>query len=132
MDNKKKTKSAVLRISSKYSYIFNAIKSGKKKTETRAGSSKFINIKRGDTLVFVCGKEKFEKKVKKVKKFKDVSSLLKVYKPQDINPKTRNLEESEKMYYSFPGYREKIKKYGIIAFELLKLKSRLKSSKIRE
>ena len=73
--------------------IFDAIRSGKKKIETRAGSPKFFNIEVGDMLVFICGKDRFEKKVKKAKKFKDIKSLLKVYKPQDINPKTRNLKE---------------------------------------
>lgn len=98
--------------------IFEAIKTGKKKIETRAGSPKYFDIKAGDTLVFVCGKNKFEKKIKGVKKFNDIKSLHKVYKPQEINPKTRTPEESEKMYFSFPGYKEKIKKYGLVALEL--------------
>lgn len=108
----------ILRISSKYRYIFQAIKSRKKKIETRAGSPRYFNIKAGDRLVFVCGKDKFQKKIKKVRKFKSVEALHKIYKPQEINPKTKTVEESEKMYYSFPGYKEKIKKYGLIALEL--------------
>lgn len=98
--------------------IFEAIKSGRKKIETRAGSPRYFNIKAGGRLVFVCGKDKFQKKIKKVRKFKSVKALHKVYKPQDINPKTKTIAESEKMYYSFLGYREKIKKYGLIALEL--------------
>ena len=98
--------------------IFEAIKNGKKKIETRAGSPKYFNIKAGDALVFVCGKERFEKKIKKVSKFKSIAALHKVYKPIEINPRTKTLAESKKMYYSFPGYKEKIKRYGLIALEL--------------
>lgn len=98
--------------------IFEAIKRGKKKVETRAASPKFLNIKAGDEITLVCGKEKFKKQIKKVRKFSSVKDLLGTYKPQEINPKTTNLEESEKVYYSFPGYKQKIKKYGLIALEL--------------
>ncbi|MDP3697763.1 MAG: hypothetical protein Q8R55_07190 [Candidatus Taylorbacteria bacterium] len=98
--------------------VFTAIKIGKKKVETRAGSPRYFDIKEGDILVFVCGKNKFEKKVKKVRKFKSISALHKIYKPVEINPKTTTIAESEKMYHSFPGYKEKIKKYGLIALEL--------------
>ncbi len=98
--------------------IFEAIRNGNKNIETRAGSPKYLNVKAGDTLVFVCGKERFDKKVKKIRKFKSVGALHKVYKPQEINPKAKTVAESEAIYYSFPGYREKIKKYGLIALEL--------------
>jgi ASC-1-like (ASCH) protein len=108
----------ILRFRKINKYIFDSIRDGKKKIETRAASPKFLNIKKGDTINFVCGKEKFTKKVKKAQKFKSVEDLHKVYKPIEVNPKIKTVEESEKMYYSFPGYREKIKKYGLIALEL--------------
>ena len=47
--------------------IFNAIKSGQKKVETRAATVKYKNIKEGDEVVFVCGKDKFSKQVGSVK-----------------------------------------------------------------
>lgn len=78
--------------------IFEAIKTGKKKIETRAGTDKYIKIQVDDKLKFVCGKETFERSVTKIKLFKTISAILKVY--------------------SFPNYREKIKKHGLIAFEL--------------
>ena len=98
--------------------IFEALRKGTKKIETRAGSPRYLGIQAGDVLVFVCGKNSFSKKVKSVRKFKSVKALHRVYKPVAINPKIRTVSESEQMYYSFPGYREKIKKYGILAFEL--------------
>lgn len=118
MKNLRNYKIFTLRIRRVNKDIFEAIKLGKKKVETRASSPKYSEIKAGDVLVFVCGEDRFEKRVKKVGKFKNIKALLKNYKPQDINSKTKSLEESEKVYYSFPSYREKIKKYGLVAFEL--------------
>lgn len=41
--------------------IFRAIVEGKKKIETRAATSKYRDIRIGDTLIFVCKKEKIRK-----------------------------------------------------------------------
>lgn len=114
MENKK----FILRFRAVNRDIFLAIKSGKKKIETRAASKKFSSIKIGDKLVLVCEKEKILKKVKKIKIFKTISALLKKYKPREINPKAFSEKDLTKMYHNFPGYKEKIKKYGLIAIEL--------------
>ena len=98
--------------------IFGMIRSGQKKVETRAASIKYAGIKAGDTIVLSCGKEKFSKEVKKSTIFKDTDALLKKYKIKDIMPLLKSKEELEAAYYSFPAYKEKIKKFGIIAFEL--------------
>lgn len=98
--------------------IFDAIRTGIKKVDTRAASPKFINVKTGDILKIVCGKDYFEKIVKKVTIFKTVEDLLESYKVEDINPSMRTAEELKQMYYSFPGYKEKIEQYGLIAMEL--------------
>jgi len=108
----------ILIFNQKNKYIFEAIRSGKKKIETRAGSPMYIGIKAEDMITFVCGKDRFRKKVKRVRKFKSISALHKVYTPQEINPRIRTIAESEKMYHSFPGYRERLKKYDLLAFEL--------------
>jgi len=114
MENKK----FILRIRLRDKYIFQAIKNGNKKVDTRAASTRNRSIKTGDKLILICGKEKIERKVKGVRVFKTISALLKKYKPQQINPKTFSEKEITKMYYSFPGYKEKIKKYGLIVIEL--------------
>lgn len=111
-------KTHVLRFNQVNRQIFEEIKSGKKKVETRAGSSKYSNIQKGDVLKFICGKNSFEKEVSKVINFKTISALLKKYKPEQINPTLTTKKETEEMYYSFPNYREKIKKFGLLAFEL--------------
>lgn len=115
---KRSNKKIILRFRAVNRDIFDAIKNGKKKVETRAGNPKYFDIKAGDTLVFMCGKDKFEKKIKKVRKFKSVEALHKVYKPLAINPKTKTIADSKEVYYSYPRYKEKIKKYGLVAIKL--------------
>ena len=99
--------------------IFDAIESGKKKVETRAATTKYLKIHAGDIATFVCDKERFSKKIARVKVFKTVRGMLKKYKPKEINPKAKTSKDLLKIYYSFPGYKEKIKKYGIVAMELV-------------
>ncbi len=97
---------------------FDFIKSGVKTVETRAGSPDYIKIKMGDTVELSCGSDKFTKTVKKVSVFKTLDDLLEVYSPEEINPETLSSEEVIKLYYSFPNYRDRIEKYGMLAFEL--------------
>ena len=47
-----------------------------------------------------------------------INSLLKKYKPSDINPHIETVGELEKMYNSFPSYDLKIRKYGLIVIGL--------------
>lgn len=98
--------------------IFEAIKSGKKKIETRAATGKYRTVKEDDILEFFCGKDKFRKKVKSAEIFKTIGALLKKYKLQQINPNIKIEKELWQMYCDFPNYREKIKKYGLVAWRL--------------
>lgn len=97
---------------------FETIKDGRKKIETRAGTKKYLGIKKGDIAVFVCGKKRFEKRVKKIEHFSSIAAILKKYKPVQINPKTHTIKEAREMWYSFPGYKEKIKKGGLLAITI--------------
>jgi len=98
--------------------VFEAIQNGKKKIETRASTEKYQNIKAGDKVCFVCRYKKFEKEITKVEKFKTIRALIKKYKPSQINPVCKTESELRDMYYSYPDYQDKIKKYGLIAVEL--------------
>lgn len=115
---KKQARIHRLRFAIKNKETWDFIKEGKKKIETRAGTVKYIKVQKGDTLLLCCGKNHLEKRVKNVKHFKTISALLKTYNPQIINPGTNTLKDMESMYYSYPGYKEKIKEFGILAFEL--------------
>lgn len=94
------------------------IRDGKKKIETRAGGPKYKDIKEGDIVVFDCGDEKLTKRVIRVRRFRTKKEMLKAYTVNQIDPMVSAAEELMKMYDSFPGYKERIKKYGLIAFEL--------------
>ncbi len=98
--------------------IFLDIKSGKKVIETRAATERYKNIQIGDTIVLVCGKEQFAKKVKKAKIFKSIGSLIEAYPIKKIMPNLSGEKELQKAYYSYPNYKEKIKRSGLIALEL--------------
>ena len=112
------TKKYVLRFRAVNKDIFDAIKEGKKKIETRAATKKYRNIKAGDIVVLSCGAQRFEKIVRSVHIYKTIRALLRSHKPKEINPRVSTEAELIDIYYSFPDYREKIKKFGLIALEL--------------
>lgn len=103
--------------------IFEAILNGTKKIETRAATTKFKNLKAGEIVLLVCGKDQAEKKIKKTQTFKSIGDLVSVYKVSDINPDLKTHEQLTKMYYSFPNYKEKIDKNGLIAIEFEEVKN---------
>ncbi len=50
--------------------------------------------------------------------FKTVGAMLKKYTVRDINLKCATTKELRDLYFSFPGYKEKIEKFGLIALEI--------------
>ena len=112
------SKTHILRFRAVNRDIFDAIKTGRKKVETRASTKRYQNIAAKDKIKFVCGRSKFERVVKEVKFFKNISSLLEDYSVGQINPHVKNEAELRKMFFSFPAYREKIEKYGLVTFEM--------------
>jgi len=113
-----KNKTYTLRFRAVNRDIFEAIKSGDKKIETRAATVKYRDIKIDDTVVFVCGAKRFSRKIKQVKSFKGIDPMLRVFKIKDIMPGLKSKSELERAYYSYSGYKEKIKKFGLIAFKV--------------
>jgi len=107
-----------LRFRARDKEIFEAIKSGAKTVETRAGTAKYQNVKVGNSLICVCGGEKLEKSIAAFTIFKTPEALVKKYKPRSIHPAATSLADLLKMWHSFPGYKEKIAQFGIAAFEL--------------
>ena len=123
------SKKIILRFRAVNRDIFDAIRDGHKRVETRAATKRYADIKSGDGIVLVCGRNKLEKLVKRAVIFKTIPALLHKYNVRDIyphtkdfgvgvNPNTASEKELREIYYSFPGYKEKIKKYGLIAIEL--------------
>lgn len=107
----------LFRISEKNKNIFEALKSGAKKVETRAATSRYKNLQKGDLVSFLCAGKRIEKEIANVTYVASIDALLKKYKVKEINPEYTTKKELMDMYYSFPGYEEKIKEFGIVAFE---------------
>ena len=115
----KEMKKYILRIRGTDKFVFDSIKKGDKRVETRAATDRYRRIKEKDVLVFVCGNERIEKKVKKVSYFKDIDEMIKKIDFKKIMPfVSSSVEEMKSVCYSFSGYREKIKKFGLVAFEI--------------
>jgi ASC-1-like (ASCH) protein len=97
---------------------FEELRSGIKAVETRAASIKYQPIEKGDTLIFVCSKDKFSKTITKKTHFKSIDAMLKKIPFRKIMPGLKSVAEVKKAYYSYPNYKEKIQEFGILAFEL--------------
>ncbi len=116
-------KTLTLRFRARDKANFNLIKSGIKTIETRAATEKYKNIKAGDLLRIVCDcsqkvnsrREVIRKRVKRVRYFKNITSMLRAIPGRKINPKFTSVAAAENVYYGYPGYREKIKKFGLVA-----------------
>src|SRR3989344_2722430 len=93
---------------------FEELRSGIKAVETRAASVKYQPIKKGDVLIFTCGKDRFSKTITKRTHFKSIDAMLKKIPFRKITPDLKSKEEAKKRYFSYPHYEEKIKEFGIL------------------
>lgn len=97
---------------------FEALRNGEKPIETRAATPKYQNIHKNDSLVVVCGQDKFEKTVKEAAIYPSLGSLFKNHDFREILPDSDSEAEAIAIIESFPGYKEKIRKNGIIALRV--------------
>jgi ASC-1-like (ASCH) protein len=95
--------------------VFDQIVSGTKTIETRAATKDF-NV--GDRVIFKCGKDISEKTIASVRKYVDFEEYLKKEDLTKVFGPGITADEARRIHYSFPGYKEKLEKYGIVAFEL--------------
>ncbi|MBI2109422.1 MAG: hypothetical protein HYT93_04615 [Parcubacteria group bacterium] len=96
---------------------FEELKSGAKEIETRAATVKYQSIAIGDRIKFVCGEDSFSKIVNKKYHWPSIEAMVKEIPFKKIMPHVESVEEMKKMYVSYPGYTEKIQKFGIFGFE---------------
>jgi ASC-1-like (ASCH) protein len=97
---------------------FDEIKNGSKSVETRAATEKYQKIKSGDSFVIVCGKSRMNKTIKRARHFRTISALIKTVGLKKVMPDVSTIEEAKRRWNSYPGYKEKIKQHGLMAFEL--------------
>lgn len=96
---------------------FNEIKNELKTVETRAATVRYKDIKKGDIIIIVCGKQRITKQVKRVRHFKTIENMLKTLPLKKIMPSVKSVADARKIYYSYPNYKEKIKEFGLVALE---------------
>lgn len=95
--------------------IFEDIIAGRKTVETRAASVRYKDIKPGDGLIFVCGKRSLSRTVKKLKVFPSLEAMAEEIPIKEVMPGAADLEAMRKVYAHFPGYKEKLEHFGILA-----------------
>lgn len=97
---------------------FNEIIEGIKTIETRAATTKYQAIHKGDIVTFVCGGAEISKTVTRVEHFGTLDEMFSQLPLQRIMPSVKNIEAAKKVYQGFPNYMEKIAATGILAFHL--------------
>ncbi|MBI5148925.1 hypothetical protein HZA33_04570 [Candidatus Pacearchaeota archaeon] len=113
--------------------VYYDLMEGKKRVETRApepGTEKdYGEIKWGDILIFnAIGENPMNVKRSRLRcmanGIRRYSSLEEMFQHEDfskIAPQSKSVQEAIKTYDSFPGVKERIEKYGIIAVDLIKI-----------
>lgn len=102
--------------------LFRLIKDSVKTTEVRAlddptsSKSFYSTIQTGDEIEFFCGLDTITKKVGNVRRYQELDILLKNENIEDIEPSVNKSELKAKLL-SFPNYPNRIKEYGLIAFD---------------
>lgn len=108
---------------------------GSKEVETRSPDPSkpekdYGKIVEGDSLIFhlvndsfkrVSESEKLAFKAGNIRKYNSIEEMLETENIKSILPDVHSKEEALEIYYSFPGYKERIAKYGIIAIDLIKI-----------
>ena len=79
---------------------------------------KYHYLQPGDALLMLCGSDLVEKRIKKSLHFASVDQMLKQVDFKRILPSGRSVNDIQEIYSSFPGYKEKVRKFGLMAFEI--------------
>ena len=109
-------KTWILRFRARDRKNFEEVRRGLKIVETRAATERYRKIQAGDQLVFVCGRARLAKLVKRSKHFDSIGAMFRAVGYKKIMPSASSAIEVRKIYYGYPGYKEKIRKFGIVVF----------------
>lgn len=97
---------------------FRAIQAGKKTIEGRPYKPEYKALKIGEAIRFQNGdniKKFIDVKIVSLKEYPTFREMLKKEGILRCLPDTRDLNDGEKVYYSFPRYREKERMWGVLA-----------------
>ena len=103
---------------------FSFIEQGKKTWEGRLNRGRFLHIKQGEFIRFTQASRSCLCRIKSICPFESFRAMLSGEDEEGIPyyklfiPKAYNIQEAEKVYLRFPGYREGQKKYGVVGLQL--------------
>lgn len=109
-------KTWILRFRARNRKNFEEIKHGLKTIETRATTERYRKIQAGDRLIFVCGSARLARKVKSVRRFASIGAMFRAVNYKKIMPSAESEGAARMVYYGYPWYKEKIRKFGVVAF----------------
>ena len=96
---------------------FSLIQNKLKTVEGRLGKEKYLNLEKGNKVIF---NEILEKEIEKIVKYSSFREMLIFEGLKNVLPNVETLEKGEQIYYKFYT-REDEQKYGVIAICLTKL-----------
>jgi ASC-1-like (ASCH) protein len=109
--------------------MYELVESGEKTMEGRVSEpsnpkKNYLLMNIGDTIIFECLETKRRTKTKVVykKHYKNVEECLNEQGLEKMLPGVNSIEEGINLYNNFPGYKERIKRFGIYAISFEKLR----------
>ena len=109
--------------------LYDALLQGRKTVDTRAPfpanpQKDYSRIREGDVLIFHAVDNNYNRMpelkymVSYATAYPSIEKMLEKESLNDIFPDVGSVEKAVKIWHSFPAYRERIKRYGIIAIGL--------------
>lgn len=96
---------------------FSLIQNELKTVEGRLGKEKYLNLEKGNKVIF---NEILEKEIEKIVKYSSFREMLIFEGLKNVLPNVETLEEGERIYYNFYSQEDE-QKYGVVAICLTKL-----------
>lgn len=98
-----------------YEPYFSSLMNGEKTTEWRTGKS-YEKYKNGDSILFKNKWKVCQKTIRQVIKYPTLEAYLEQEWVENCLPWVKTTEEAIQLYQKIPKYKEKIKKYWMVAF----------------
>jgi ASC-1-like (ASCH) protein len=98
---------------------FNLIKSGDKSVELRVFDGERADYKLGDTLVFKCKNKEIQSIISGLIYYQSFEEALSEENYLRAIPDAASLEDALSVYHSYPNFKERAAKYGVVAIRLV-------------
>src|SRR5438552_2905115 len=93
---------------------FEDVRSGLKAIETRAAKPKYRVVEIGDKIEFVCGEDRFTKRIIKKYVWANIDEMVAEVPFKKIMPRIESVEEMRKAYASYPDYDKELPQFGLL------------------